>query len=293
MLSALSLTVRRLVGRGSGYRHAALVTVFEQCTRPKINPSTSLWLTRCQETSVLQLSMELLVHMDLSGLSALQHTQRQKQSLYAPHLPTFHIAFASIQSSAERLASERASSSLQQQPDECHQFRPGGRDPLRTSKRAQSRTLGALCDARSGFRYHLLSGLAKTFFRRRSEWLHPALWEPDNACVVIDCVRHPDTLIGRGDGVRGQPVLLNCGTRPRRRSSPHSVRKRCCSCNNSTMPCRIRTTSRASSSISPPRSMHSSKKIAGCNYHSPSQRPRLSIWYPNSSSRSWYTGSTT
>jgi nuclear pore complex protein Nup188 len=84
-----------------------LVAVFEQCTRPEINPSTSLWLTRCQETSILQSSMELFVHTDLSGLSTLQHTRGRKQALYAPHLLTFHIAFASIQSSAERLASER------------------------------------------------------------------------------------------------------------------------------------------------------------------------------------------
>ncbi|KAH9062300.1 hypothetical protein EDB87DRAFT_336049 [Lactarius vividus] len=84
-----------------------LVAVFEQCTRQEINPSSSLWLTRCQETSVLQSSMELFVHTDLSGLSTLQHTRGRKQALYAPHLLTFHIAFASIQSSAERLASER------------------------------------------------------------------------------------------------------------------------------------------------------------------------------------------
>ena len=84
-----------------------LVVVFEQCTRPDINPSTSHWLTRCQETSVLQSSMELFVQTDLSGLSILQHTRARKQALYAPHILTFHIAFASIQSSAERLASER------------------------------------------------------------------------------------------------------------------------------------------------------------------------------------------
>jgi nuclear pore complex protein Nup188 len=84
-----------------------LVAVFEQCTRPDINPSTSNWLTKCQETSVLQSSMELFVQTDLSGLSILQHTRTRKQALYAPHILTFHIAFASIQSSAERLASER------------------------------------------------------------------------------------------------------------------------------------------------------------------------------------------
>ncbi|KAI9507509.1 hypothetical protein F5148DRAFT_1299700 [Russula earlei] len=84
-----------------------LVAVFEQCTRPDINPSTGHWLTRCQETSVLRSSMELFVQTDLSGLSILQHTRARKQTLYAPHILTFHIAFASIQSSAERLASER------------------------------------------------------------------------------------------------------------------------------------------------------------------------------------------
>ena len=84
-----------------------LVAVFEQCTRPDITPSTSRWLTRCQETGVLQSSMELFVQTDLSGLSILQHTRARKQVLYAPHILTFHIAFASIQSSAERLASER------------------------------------------------------------------------------------------------------------------------------------------------------------------------------------------
>jgi len=84
-----------------------LVAAFEQCTRPDINPTTSHWLTRCQETSVLQSSMELFAQTDLSGLSILQHTRARKQALYAPHILTFHIAFASIQSSAERLASER------------------------------------------------------------------------------------------------------------------------------------------------------------------------------------------
>ncbi|KAI0306857.1 hypothetical protein B0F90DRAFT_1807609 [Multifurca ochricompacta] len=84
-----------------------LVAVFEQCTRSDINPSTSFWLTRCQETSVLQSSMELFAKTDLSGLSTLQHTRARKQALYAPHVLTFHVALASIQSSAERLASER------------------------------------------------------------------------------------------------------------------------------------------------------------------------------------------
>ena len=84
-----------------------LVAVFEQCIRPDINPSTSHWLTRCQETSVIHSSMELFMQTDLSGLSILQHTRARKQALYAPHILTFHIAFASTQSSAERLASER------------------------------------------------------------------------------------------------------------------------------------------------------------------------------------------
>jgi nuclear pore complex protein Nup188 len=84
-----------------------LVAVFQECTRTDINPSTCLWLTRCQETSILQSSMDLFVQTDLSGLSTLQHARARKQALYAPHILTFHIAFASVQSSAERLASER------------------------------------------------------------------------------------------------------------------------------------------------------------------------------------------
>ncbi|KAI0068511.1 hypothetical protein BV25DRAFT_1817355 [Artomyces pyxidatus] len=83
-----------------------LVAVFEQCTQIDINPSTSLWLTRCQETSVLRASLELFVQADLTGLSTLALSRSRKQALYAPHILTFHIAFASIQLPAERLASE-------------------------------------------------------------------------------------------------------------------------------------------------------------------------------------------
>ncbi|KAJ7492060.1 nucleoporin subcomplex protein binding to Pom34-domain-containing protein [Mycena latifolia] len=42
-----------------------LVSVFEQCTRPDINPSSTLWLIRCQETDIIRTSLDLYVHIDL------------------------------------------------------------------------------------------------------------------------------------------------------------------------------------------------------------------------------------
>ncbi|TFY76376.1 hypothetical protein EWM64_g7637 [Hericium alpestre] len=83
-----------------------LVAVFEQSTRTSINPSTTLWLTRCQESDVLRCSLELFSQTDLTGLSNLALVRARKQPLYAPHILTFHIAFASITVPAERLASE-------------------------------------------------------------------------------------------------------------------------------------------------------------------------------------------
>jgi len=83
-----------------------LVAVFEQCTRTDINPSSTLWLTRCQETDVVRASLDLFVQVDLSGLSGLAQVRSRRQPIYAPHLLTFHIAFASLQAPAERLASE-------------------------------------------------------------------------------------------------------------------------------------------------------------------------------------------
>ncbi|KAJ7757553.1 nucleoporin subcomplex protein binding to Pom34-domain-containing protein [Mycena metata] len=83
-----------------------LVSVFEQCTRPDINPSSTLWLTRCQETDVIRASLDLYVHIDLVGLSDLPLLLARKQPLYSPHILLFHMTLAGIPSAAERFASE-------------------------------------------------------------------------------------------------------------------------------------------------------------------------------------------
>ncbi|OCH94502.1 hypothetical protein OBBRIDRAFT_123418 [Obba rivulosa] len=82
-----------------------LVAVFEQCTRPDLNPSPTLWLTRCQETDVIRASLQLFSGMDLVGLSDTALLRTRKQPLYAPQVLTFHMALASIPAAAERLAS--------------------------------------------------------------------------------------------------------------------------------------------------------------------------------------------
>ena len=83
-----------------------LVAVFEQCTRRDINPSSTLWLARCQETDIIRASLALYVHTDLVGLSDLPLLLVRKQPLYAPFILLFHMALASIPSAAERFASE-------------------------------------------------------------------------------------------------------------------------------------------------------------------------------------------
>lgn len=83
-----------------------LVAVFEQCTRPDLNPSSTLWLTRCQETDVVRASLQLFSSMDIVGLSDVGLLRARKQPLYTPHVLTFHMALASIPMAAERLANE-------------------------------------------------------------------------------------------------------------------------------------------------------------------------------------------
>nr|GAT55792.1 predicted protein [Mycena chlorophos] len=82
-----------------------LVSLFEQCTRSDVNPSTTLWLVRCQETDIIRASLDVFVHIDLAGLSDLPLLLARKQPLYAPHILLFHMALASIPSAAERFAS--------------------------------------------------------------------------------------------------------------------------------------------------------------------------------------------
>ncbi|KDQ64046.1 hypothetical protein JAAARDRAFT_52048 [Jaapia argillacea MUCL 33604] len=83
-----------------------LVAAFEQCIGPEISPSSTFWLTRCQETDVIRASFELFVKMDFSGLSELALLRARRRPLYATHVLGFHTALASTQSGAERLASE-------------------------------------------------------------------------------------------------------------------------------------------------------------------------------------------
>ncbi|GJE87499.1 nucleoporin subcomplex protein binding to Pom34-domain-containing protein [Phanerochaete sordida] len=83
-----------------------LVAIFEECTRPTLTPSTTLWLTRCQETDVIRSSLQLFSQTDLAGYTDVALLRLRKQPLYAPHVLTFHLALASIPSAAERLASE-------------------------------------------------------------------------------------------------------------------------------------------------------------------------------------------
>lgn len=83
-----------------------LVAVFEQATRPDLNPSTVSWLTKCQETDVVRVSLQLSSRMDVVGFSDLGLLRTRKQPLYAPHVFIFHMALAGVPSAAERLASE-------------------------------------------------------------------------------------------------------------------------------------------------------------------------------------------
>ncbi|KAF5388425.1 hypothetical protein D9615_000845 [Tricholomella constricta] len=83
-----------------------LVAVFEQCTSPDINPSSTLWLARCQETDIIRGSFNLYVHADLVGLSDLPLLLAKKRPLYAPHLLLFHMTLASNPVAAERVASD-------------------------------------------------------------------------------------------------------------------------------------------------------------------------------------------
>ncbi|KAI6166332.1 nucleoporin subcomplex protein binding to Pom34-domain-containing protein [Pisolithus thermaeus] len=83
-----------------------LVAVFEQCTRPDICSSSLPWLTKCQETDVINSSLDLLVHSDMVGQSDLPLLRIRRIPLYSPHILLFHMALVSIPSGAERFASE-------------------------------------------------------------------------------------------------------------------------------------------------------------------------------------------
>ncbi|KAI0690841.1 hypothetical protein BC835DRAFT_1280174 [Cytidiella melzeri] len=83
-----------------------LVAVFEQCTRPDLNPSTAFWLSKCQQSDVIRASLQLFSQMDIVGYSDIAFLRSRKQPMYTSHVLSFHRALASIPSAAERLASE-------------------------------------------------------------------------------------------------------------------------------------------------------------------------------------------
>lgn len=83
-----------------------LVAVFQQCTRKGLHTASTAWLTRCQETDVINASLKVLNHIDISGLSDLPLLRSRGQPLYSPQVLAFHMALASVPFTAERLASE-------------------------------------------------------------------------------------------------------------------------------------------------------------------------------------------
>lgn len=105
-LRVVFLTARTRVDLDLDRDMELLVAVFEQCTSPDIDASSSYWLSRCQETDVIRGSLELFVHIDLVGLSDLPLLLSRKQPLYAPHIFRFHMALASNPLAAERFAGE-------------------------------------------------------------------------------------------------------------------------------------------------------------------------------------------
>lgn len=83
-----------------------LVAVFQQSSRPDITPSSTYWLSRCQETDVMRASLQLFSRTDLSGLSNVPLLLSRKHPLYAPHILLFHMAVVSNPIAAERFAAE-------------------------------------------------------------------------------------------------------------------------------------------------------------------------------------------
>ncbi len=85
-----------------------LVSVFEECIRPEHGSSQSLWLFQLQTSNSICLSLEVLSKADLTGRAYPTAVRSRQSSYYARHLLHFHLALASLPSSAERLAHEGA-----------------------------------------------------------------------------------------------------------------------------------------------------------------------------------------
>ncbi|EPQ58881.1 hypothetical protein GLOTRDRAFT_69872 [Gloeophyllum trabeum ATCC 11539] len=83
-----------------------LIAVFEQCTHPELSASSTFWLTRCQETSVIRASLELFSQMDIVGVSDLPALRTRRRALYTDRILQFHLALACVPAAAERLATD-------------------------------------------------------------------------------------------------------------------------------------------------------------------------------------------
>lgn len=83
-----------------------LVPTFEQCTRPDLPSTPSIWLAHCQELDIIRASLELLVRTDVTGLNDIGLLRNRRSPLYARHILFFHLTLARLPSSAERLAND-------------------------------------------------------------------------------------------------------------------------------------------------------------------------------------------
>ncbi|KAF8520761.1 nucleoporin subcomplex protein binding to Pom34-domain-containing protein [Hysterangium stoloniferum] len=83
-----------------------LTATFEQCTRPELPLSPTIWLSRCQEFDLIRASLELLIRTDLTGLRDPSLLLVRRYPLYARHILFFHLSLARLPSSAERLAND-------------------------------------------------------------------------------------------------------------------------------------------------------------------------------------------
>ncbi|KAI0071834.1 hypothetical protein K474DRAFT_1775910 [Panus rudis PR-1116 ss-1] len=201
-----------------------LVAVFEESTRPDFNASPTFWLTRCQETVVIQASLELFRRMDLVGFSDLSLLRARKQPLYAPHVLTFHTALASVTSAAERLASEGVLSAYSENPisdaikagsiDVVLPELPGERSPAHKAYCSMLAVIAGVTTAlgRHGQYFeNEVSGLVQLYsdqIRRALSWTNsdpltlPLLEEIEQVVNLFSAITRGSTILTRSEAVQ-------------------------------------------------------------------------------------------
>lgn len=83
-----------------------IVAAFSECIDPSVNPSSHLWLIKCQENDLIRLSLELFTKADISGFQNPSVLLAKKRPLYSPQILLFHAALARVPLAAERLAND-------------------------------------------------------------------------------------------------------------------------------------------------------------------------------------------